>query len=124
MKESTQQQFVTLDTFNDTLERLIGRFDAVDARFDGVDARFDAIDVKFDEIDRKFEAVDARFESIEVGMATKSGLASLEEKMMQGFEAFDRRVNTLETGLNRSIKTLSLQIQNLALTKADWPEEA
>jgi hypothetical protein len=69
-------------------------------------------------INGKFERIDARFEAIDIRFEV------LETKMMQGFDAFDKRMNIMEKNLSRDIKTLSNQVQHLALAKADWPEKA
>jgi hypothetical protein len=76
-------------------------------------------------------------ETVTVGMFTQamekisinfekagSRIDSLDTKMMEGFSAFDKRINLVETNLTRSIQGLSNQIQHLVMSKADWPEEA
>lgn len=43
-------------------ERLLARFDAIDARFDAMEARFDA---RFDVIDARFDGLDGRVQALE-----------------------------------------------------------
>lgn len=62
-------------------------------------------------------------------------LSAMEERMtkrmMQGFEAMDIKIDFVEAKIHQAAldserrdKTLSARIQQLAFTKADWPEAA
>ena len=46
-------------------ERVMARFDAMDARFNAIDVRFDKVDARFNEIDSNFRDVNARLEKLE-----------------------------------------------------------
>ncbi len=66
----------------------------------------------------------------------------LESKMMEGFDALDKKIDfvdanlsgridkveielkSVKTGADRQYRALTSQIQHLALTKADWPHES
>jgi hypothetical protein len=56
---------MTRSEYQELVEFLGRRFDAIDQRFDAMDQRFDAMDQRFDAIDQRFDAIDQRFDAIE-----------------------------------------------------------
>lgn len=49
-------------------------------------------------------------------------VGALESKMMEGFEALDRRIDVVEKGSEHRDRALSAQIQHIAFSKDDWGE--
>jgi chromosome segregation ATPase len=52
---------VSASEYEQLVQFLATRFEAIDRRFEAIDRRFEAIDRRFDAIDRRFEAADQRF---------------------------------------------------------------
>jgi len=85
-----------LDTnkrFEEMINLMNNRFEAVDKRFEAVDKRFEAADKRFEEMinsmNKRFEAVDKRFESqIEEIRVISAGIGTLGNRTGHEFESF------------------------------------
>ncbi len=60
--QTTQENYVTMPVFEQSMRAIATSFSDLDER---LDIRFDAIDRRFDEIDERFKKVDARFDAID-----------------------------------------------------------
>ena len=56
---------MTKSEYQELVEFIAPRFDAIGQRFDAVDERFDAVDKRFDAVDKRFDAVDKRFDAMD-----------------------------------------------------------
>ena len=82
---------MTRSEYQELVEFLGRRFEAIDQRFEAIDQRFDAIDRRFDAMDQRFDAMDQRFEAMDQRF----------EAMDQRFEAIDQRFEAIEARLTR-----------------------
>ena len=54
---------MTKSEYQQLVEFIAPRFDAIGVRFDAIDVRFDAVDKRFDEMDERFDEMDERFDA-------------------------------------------------------------
>jgi predicted nucleic acid-binding Zn-ribbon protein len=63
-------------------ERVLMRFDSIDARFNSMDARFDSMDARFDSMDARFDDVASRLDKVEHRLdGVESGLESVNARV-------------------------------------------
>jgi chromosome segregation ATPase len=96
-------------------ERLIIRFQAIDARFDGIDQRLDAMDARFGGIDHRLDAMDARFDGIDQRLdAMKVRLDRSNERfdgVDERFDAVDARFDGMDSRLDRLEHSMTVQFE-------------
>jgi hypothetical protein len=111
---------MTRSEYQELVEFLGGRFDAVDQRFDAIDQRFDAIDQRFDAVDQRFDAVETRLARVEVtteqnlhylqivaeGLtahreSTAREFPAVRREMAEGFHRQERLLQELATRVER-----------------------
>jgi hypothetical protein len=63
---------MTRSEYQELVEFLGRRFEAIDQRFEAMDQRFEAMDQRFDAVDRRFDAVETRLTRVE--MTTEQNL--------------------------------------------------
>lgn len=110
------------------VERILARFDSVDARFNSVDMRFDYIDARFNSVDARFDAIDARFNSVESRLQTLDArLTTLEDKVerrpqetrpvweqvLSRLDGLDARMNSLEGEVRSGFRKAERQVGEL-----------
>lgn len=87
--KTTQEKYVTMPVFEQSMRAIATSFSDLDER---LDARFEAIDLQFKQIDERFKKVDARFDAID-----------------QRFEAVDRRFD----GMDRKLDDIVLEMKRM-----------
>ncbi len=96
--ETMDKRFEAVDKrFEEIISQMDKRFEAVDKRFEAVDKRFEEIisqmDKRFEAVDKRFEAVDKRFEEI---------ISQMDKR----FEAVDKRFEAVDKRFEELIKEL------------------
>jgi hypothetical protein len=109
---------MTRSEYQELVEFLSGKFDAIDRRFDGNDQRFDGIDQRFDRIDQRFDRIEGRLAKVEVGLeeyrhqteAVAEGLTSLPSEMGREFDAVRAEMREGFHVQGRAIRDLSVRM--------------
>jgi archaellum component FlaC len=99
-----ENENMTLEKIGSMVEKLDGRFDAVDKRLDQMDKRFDSIDGRLSGIDKRFDGVDAEVRGLVVlmeDMDDKFTLISEGQEIIQNI--LDNRVAHIEEVLEARI---------------------
>ncbi len=119
---------MTRSEYQELVEFLGPKFDALNRRFEAIDHRFDAIDHRFDAIDRRFDALEDRLTRVEVlcednrhqieivaeGVgAVWSELGRLRTEMTEGFGAVWSELGRLRADMETGFKTQNGLIQGL-----------
>jgi len=83
-----EQRFEAMDKrFEELIDSMNRKFDAVDKRFEAMDKRFEEL---IDSMNRKFEAVDKRFEAVD------KRFEELIDSMNRKFDAVDKRFEAMD----------------------------
>ena len=81
---------MTRSEYQDLVEFLGRKFDAIDRRFDAIDRRFDALEARVTRVEVLCEENRHQIQIV------AEGVVSLREEMIRRFEALEARVTRLE----------------------------
>ncbi|MCF2136228.1 MAG: DUF3782 domain-containing protein [Candidatus Thorarchaeota archaeon] len=124
------EELVTKKEFQEALQLMQERFEAMDKRFEEIidlmDKRFEAVDKRFEEIidlmdkrfeavDKRFEAVDKRFEEIIDQMAKRAEAVDKRfEDMNRRFEEMNRHFEAMVAGLQKGFDSLRRDVSTIS----------
>lgn len=119
MSEDTTQNMPDARSFE---ERVMARFDAMDARFTAIDARLDGIDARLDAMDARLDGIDTRLATLEEKVERRlMETRPIWEAVQAQIKQLDKKFDTVildHYEMRTDIRALDERMTNLEKTRS------